>query len=362
MGVAGSRHRVPVFHRLVVRDVRAETDAAVIVTFAVPPDMRDEYQWLPGQHVTLRMPGVEPDVRRSYSICSRPGDDLRVGIKRVDGGRFSQWATTSLQPLDEIDVMTPSGSFVADCDSTAQRHVVAIAAGSGITPVRSIVEAVLDGEPQSRVTLVFVNRSAADAMFLDELAEMKDRFIGRFALWHLFTREGRDVDVLSGRIDAQRIEEMIACQVLPVDADAFYLCGPIGFVDQVRHALSARGVPSARTHVELFAPSTSSPPIRIERVDDADAASIATIVLDGRATTVAIMRGEAVLDAALRARGETPYSCRSGACSTCRALLREGQVQMSATSGLADDDLAAGYVLTCQAVPVSDRIVVDFDA
>jgi ring-1,2-phenylacetyl-CoA epoxidase subunit PaaE len=362
VNAATSRHRVPVFHRLVVHDVRADTDNALVVTFTVPGHLQADYDWLPGQHVTLRMPGGQTDVRRSYSICSKPGDPLRVGIKRIDGGLFSTWATTSLRSLDEVDVMTPSGGFVIECDETASRHIVAVAAGSGITPLRSIIETILEREPLSRVTLLFANRSAADAMFLDELAELKDRFMCRFALWHVFTREGRDIDLLSGRITRDRVNDLVARQVLPADADAFYLCGPAGFVEQVRAALVAHGVPSRRTHVELFTPSTSSPSVTTERVHDADVAAEATIVLDGRSTTVAVASGEAVLDAALRVRSEAPYSCRSGACSTCRALLRAGSVDMTATFGLEDDELAAGYVLTCQAIPTSRQIVVDYDA
>jgi ring-1,2-phenylacetyl-CoA epoxidase subunit PaaE len=362
MNAATFHHRVPVFHRLAVRDVRADTDNALVVTFTVPAELQADYAWLPGQHVTLRMPGVDVDVRRSYSICSKPGDPLRVGIKRIDGGLFSTWAATSLRSLDEIDVMTPSGGFVIECDETATRHIVAVAAGAGITPLRSIVETILEREPLSRVTLLYANRSALDAMFLDELAELKDRFIQRFALWHVFTREGRDVDLLSGRVDATRVGELIARQVLPIDADAYYLCGPIGFVEQVRSALLDRGVPNRRTHVELFTSSTSSPLVTTARVDVDDLASTATIVLDGRSTTVAVSAGEAVLDAALRVRSEAPYSCRSGACSTCRALLRDGTVDMATTSGLEEDELAAGYVLTCQAMPTSATIVIDYDA
>jgi ring-1,2-phenylacetyl-CoA epoxidase subunit PaaE len=352
-----------VFHRLAVRDVRADTADSLVVTFGVPPELEADYRWMPGQHVTLRMPDVQPDVRRSYSICSKPGDPLRVGIKRLHGGRFSTWAMSTLRPGAVLDVMTPSGSFTVDCEPTVARHVVAIAAGSGITPLRSIIEAVLDGEPRSRVTLLFVNRSAADAMFLDELADMKDRFLQRFAVWHVFTREGRDIDLLSGRIDTERADELISGGILAHDADAFYLCGPIGFVESVRVALLRRGVPASRTHVELFTSSTALPAPRPTRAaHQVDVACVATVILDGRSTTVPLAPGEPVLDAALRVRSEVPYSCRSGACSTCRALLRDGHVDMAATFGLEDDELTDGYILTCQAVPTSDRVVVDYDA
>ena len=363
MSPVTAKHRAPVFHRLAVREVRTDTDDALVVTFAVPPELQDDYRWLPGQHVTLRMPDVQPDVRRSYSICSKPGDPLRVGIKRLDGGRFSTWAMSSLRVDDVVDVMTPSGSFTIHCDATAARHIVAIAAGSGITPIRSIVEAVLDREALSRVTLLFVNRSAADAMFLDELADLKDRYLQRFAVWHVFTREGRDTDLLSGHVDTEHADDLIDRGILASDADAFYLCGPVGFVENVRLALLRRGVPTQRTHVELFTSSTAPPPTRPARVaDHADVACVATVILDGRSTTVPLAPGEPVLDAALRVRSEVPYSCRSGACSTCRALLREGDVDMAATFGLEDDELADGYVLTCQAVPSSPRVVVDYDA
>jgi ring-1,2-phenylacetyl-CoA epoxidase subunit PaaE len=355
---------VPLFHRLTIESLVRDTEDSLVVTFAVPDDLRSDYQWLPGQHVTLRMPGVEPEVRRTYSICAAPGSPMRVGIKRLDGGLFSSWAATTMSVGDEMDVMTPSGSFTIDCDVSAARHVVAIAAGSGITPVRAIVEAVLTVERQSRVTLVFVNRAAFDAMFLHELAELKDRFIRRFALWHVLTREGRDLDLLSGHVDAGRAEELVARRVIPIDADAYYLCGPEGFIDEVRSVLEAHQVHAGRTRVELFTPpsSTTAPRARSEPSAEDSVASTATIVLEGRATTVYVTTGESVLDAALRVRGEVPYSCRSGVCSTCRALLRDGTVEMATSAGLEDAELAAGYVLTCQAIPTSDRVVIDFDS
>ena len=215
-------------------------------------------------------------------------------------------------------------------------------------------KSVLTAEPQSRVTLVFVNRAAFDAMFLHELAELKDRFIRRFALWHVFTREARDLDLLSGHIDASRAEELVARRVIPTDADDYYLCGPEGFVDEVRSALEAHQVPAGRTHVELFTSpsSTSAPRARSKPSNEHSVASIATIVLEGRATTVAVTDGEALLDAAMRVRGEVPYSCRSGVCSTCRALLRDGTVEMATSAGLGTPSLPRG---TCSHARPSRR-------
>lgn len=362
MAAVSTRHRLPVFHQLTVESVQADTDHSRIVTFRVPAELDDDYRWLPGQHVTLRRADADADVRRSYSICSWPDGALRVGIKRVEGGLFSEWALSSLRAGDVLDVMTPSGSFTINCDPTAQRHIVAIAAGSGITPLRAIVEAVLEGEPLSHVTLLCVNRSALDAMFLDELAGLKNRFLQRFALWHVLTREGSDIDLLSGHVDATRADALIEKRIVETDADAYYLCGPAGFVDIVRAALTLRGVPTNRTHVELFTPSTALSGPRPPRAEGAEVTSIATVVLHGRSTTVAVVAGQAVLDATLQVRAEAPYSCRSGACSTCRALLREGTVEMAVNFGLEDDELAAGYVLTCQAMPTSERVVVDYDA
>jgi ring-1,2-phenylacetyl-CoA epoxidase subunit PaaE len=356
-------HRVPSFHRLTVAEVRTETDDAVVVTFAVPDELASDYVWAAGQHVTLRLPHADTEVRRTYSICSRPGAPLRVGIKRLPGGVFSSWATTALVPGSSLDVMTPAGSFTAECDPARARHVVAVAAGSGITPVRAIVEEVLEHEPRSRVTLVFVNRAAADAMFLDELADLKDRHLERFALSHVFTREGRDVDVLSGRVDEARLDELVARGVLPADADDLYLCGPGPFVDQVRAAVARHGA-TPRVHVELFQPAGAPPHVRptADAAGESSPVAEVTVVLQGRTTTAGVVTGEPVLDAVLRSRPEAPYSCRSGACSTCRALLREGEVDMAVAYGLEADEVAAGYVLTCQAVPRSERLTVDFDA
>ncbi|MBI5088872.1 MAG: phenylacetic acid degradation protein [Actinobacteria bacterium] len=252
MTTTGSTRRAPTFHRLTVAEVRPDTDDAVVVTFAVPPELTDEYRWVAGQHVTLRLPDDQRDVRRSYSICSTPGGPLRVGIKRVADGAFSGWATSELRAGTELDVMTPSGSFTTECDPGQARHVVAVAAGSGITPIRAIVESVLEGEPRSRVTLVFVNRSAADAMFLDELAGLKDRYLHRFVLSHVFTREAPAVDLLSGRLEGARLATLIDRRVLPLYADATVLCGPAALVDQLRTTLIERGMPASRLHVELF--------------------------------------------------------------------------------------------------------------
>ncbi|MGD9999680.1 MAG: 2Fe-2S iron-sulfur cluster-binding protein [Ilumatobacteraceae bacterium] len=361
MSTTAGKHRVPTFHRLTVADVRPDTDESVVVTFIVPIELADDYRWVAGQHVTLRRPGDDRDTRRSYSICSAPGGPLRVGIKRLAGGEFSGWATTSLRAGVEIDVMTPAGGFTTECHPARQRHVVAVAAGSGITPIRSIVEDVLEHEPLSRVTLVFVNRSAAQAMFLDELAALKDRHLDRFVLSHVFTQEPRDADLLSGRLEGQRVMTLIDRRVLPLDADDVYLCGPAPLVDQLRSALLERGLQPSTIHVELFTPAGAP---RITRPPAASnlGGAHATITLHGRSTTVPMTPGETVLEATLRTRPEAPYSCRSGACSTCRALLTEGTVEMAASSGLDDGARATGYVLTCQAVATSDRLSLDFDA
>jgi ring-1,2-phenylacetyl-CoA epoxidase subunit PaaE len=359
-GIA-SRHRVPTFHRLMVADVRRDTDESVVVTFDVPAALADEYSWSAGQHVTLRRPDDEHGLRRTYSICSAPGGALRVGIKRLAGGAFSGWATTALHAGMEIDVMTPAGNFTTDCEPAQARHVLAVAAGSGITPIRAIVEDVLDSEPMSRVTLLYVNRSAADAMFLDELAALKDRFLRRFALSHVFTREARDVDLLSGRIEGERAAMLIERRVLPDDADAVYLCGPATFSEHVRSSLIASGVGASAIHTEQFAPA-GVPRVTGPASRQVEVGARATITLHGRTTSVVVAPDETVLDATLRARPEAPYSCHSGACSTCRALLRDGTVAMPATSGLDEAARVAGYVLTCQAVATSDHLSLDFDA
>jgi ring-1,2-phenylacetyl-CoA epoxidase subunit PaaE len=360
------QRRRPVFHELRVAAVDRLTDDAVAVTFEVPDELREAFAFQAGQHLTVRRLVDGVDVRRSYSICSTPAElvrtgRLRIGVKQVSGGAFSTYAQ-SLDEGDAVDVLPPLGHFTTAFDPARQRHYAALAAGSGITPVLSLVATALATEPESRFTLVYGNRYARSVMFAEELADLKDRYPTRLHVVHVLSREPQDAELLSGRIDADRLERLLNSLVPADSVDEWFLCGPYGMVIDAKAVLGGRGVPDNRIHTELFhvedAPVERRAPEAAADQKDAEV----TILLDGRASTFAMRRDERVLDAALRVRGELPYACKGGVCSTCRAKLVEGEVTMARNFALEPDELAAGYVLTCQSSPVTDHLKVDYDA
>lgn len=361
MTTESTTRRHSVFHRLTVNDVQRLTDDAVAVTFAVPDELRDAYTFAPGQHVNVAMPDGDDDTRRSYSICSSPADGrLRVAVKRIPGGTFSAYAVDELAPGTELDVMTPAGRFTPQLDPANAKHYVAIAAGSGITPIMSIVAAALETEPNSRVTLLYGNRTSRSAMFIDELADLKDRFPGRFHLIHVLSREAQEAELLSGRIDAERLGRFLDTLITPEGVDEWYLCGPYEMVAGARDVLIARAVDPSRIHSELFHVG-ELPPKQVEITPPAAGSEVA-ILLDGRKTTVALEEGESVLDAVLRVRNDAPFACRGGVCGTCRAKVLDGAVAMERNFALEDDEVTSGYVLTCQAHPTTEQVSLDYDA
>jgi ring-1,2-phenylacetyl-CoA epoxidase subunit PaaE len=330
-------------HPLRVSAIDELTEDAVAITFEVPPELRDDYAFVHGQHVSVR--GAD-DVRRSFSICTPPSSGvLRIGVKRLPGGAFSDGIVGSLQVGDSLEVMTPAGRFTTDLDPSAARRYVAVAAGSGITPLLSIMAAVLEGEPGSRVTLVYANRTSRSVMFLDEVHDLKDRFPERFQILHVLSREQQDVELLSGRLDADRFRAIVEAFGLS-GADDWFLCGPHEMVVDLRQALTDLG--QTRVHTELFHadPAPRAPVAAL--ADGADGAAQVTIRLDGRASDFPLRPdGPPVLEAALDVRGDLPFACRGGVCGTCRAKLEE---------------VERGYVLTCQSHPTAARVVLDYDA
>jgi ring-1,2-phenylacetyl-CoA epoxidase subunit PaaE len=350
------------FHELRVTEVAPLTDDSVTVTFDVPPELESTFDYIPGQHVTVRtlLDGV--DVRRSYSICAPAGSGkLRVGIKKLPGGAFSTHATEQLKAGDVLEVMAPVGEFTIDIDPTKPRKAVAIAAGSGITPVLSLISTSLEREPRSSWTLLYGNRTANSVMFLDELEALKDRYHPRFQLLHILSREGSDVPLLSGRIDAHKIRTIHEHLLGTKEVDGWYLCGPYDMVMTARDTLDELGVPDDRIHDELFFagpvdPSTlpPEPPVGEGSVD-------LTVILDGRAVDTRMTPETSILDAALRVRSELPFSCKGGMCATCKGRIEEGEVRMDKNYALVDSEVEAGFVLTCQAHPTTDKVVVRYD-
>lgn len=349
------------FHPLRVASVDPLTDDAVAVTFEVPSHLTDEFQYLPGQHVTVRAEIDGVDVRRSYSICANANrGDLRVGIKRLEGGAFSTWATSKLAPGDLLEVMPPVGEFTIQPDPSARRHYAAVVAGSGITPVLSLVSTTLETEPGSRWTLIYGNRGANSIMFLDEVEGLKDRYPDRLHLIHVLSREQPELDLYAGRIDADKLERLFGTVIDFDSIDAWYLCGPFEMVTEVRKLIEGKGVGAERVHDELFFagpvdPSAVVPPETIEGSVEL------RVTLGGRSTETRMDPEMSVLDAAIRVRSELPFSCKGGMCATCKARVIEGEVEMDKNYALVDSEVEAGFVLTCQSHPLTDRLVVDYD-
>ena len=360
---AARRHGV--FHPLSVQSVERLTDDAVAITFAVPDELRDDYAFEAGQHLTVRTDIGGEEVRRNYSICAPASSGrLRVAVKRLDGGAFSAFATSGLQPGDSIDVMTPTGRFHVPLDPANAKHYCAFAAGSGITPVISIVASALEVEPASTFTLVYGNRSTSSIMFLDELADLKDRYPTRFQIINVLSREPQEVELFSGRLDEDKVRRLLATLIPVESVDEWFLCGPFVMVEQVRDTLMAEGVGRGHVHMELFHVEGEAPRETVAAgvAPRDEGTSSVTVVLDGRSSTFDVPHtGQRILDAALAVRPDAPYACKGGVCGTCRAKLLDGEVAMDRNYALEQDEIDAGFVLACQSRPVSDTVSLDFD-
>jgi ring-1,2-phenylacetyl-CoA epoxidase subunit PaaE len=363
-----SARRHSVFHPLRVASIERLTDDAVAITFDVPPELRDQFRFQAGQHVSIRSPVVGDDVRRNYSICAPATDGeqrLRIGVKRIPDGVFSGYVAEHLRPGDVLDIMTPTGTFSTVLHPGQRKRYGAIAAGSGITPVLSILSTALEVEPGSSAVLVYVNRTTLNIMFLEDLEDLKNRYPDRFQLIHVLDEEPLDVEILSGRLDADRLGRILDHLVLPDDVDEWFLCGPLPMTDVARKVLLAYGADDQHIHRELF--FVGPPPAAGSRTPAAQAAepetgAEVTVMLDGRSQTFVLPEdGTSILDATLRYRADAPFACKNGVCGTCRAKVTEGKVRMDANYALEPADVAAGYALACQSHPAADRVVLDFD-
>jgi ring-1,2-phenylacetyl-CoA epoxidase subunit PaaE len=352
------------FHPLPVARVERETRDAVAITFAVPPDLADAFRFQPDQHLTLRTRIGGEDVRRSYSICSAAHEGaLRIAVKRNPRGTFSCWANEQLKAGDVLDVLPPVGHFNVALDPSARRHYVAFAAGSGITPVLSIVKTALATEPHSEFTLIYGNRASSTVMFKEELAALKDLYVDRFNLVHVLSREAQDIELLHGRIDRDRADALLSRWVDLDAVDAVFVCGPDGMMQAVVDALAGRGYPSSKVKIERFATSIPKHEHRPAKLPEPghDQCSV-TVIIDGSTKSFSLDKSsESILEAGLAHGIELPYSCKAGVCSTCRAKLVQGEVDMDANYALEDYEVARGFVLTCQSYPVTDTVTVDYD-
>lgn len=347
------------FHALTVAAVERLTDDSAAVTFEVPEALRPTFDFEAGQSLTLRRTIEGQEHRRSYSICAPVGARPRVGVREIPDGLFSSWLVRDLAVGDTVEVQPPSGSFRADPTVTG-RHLC-IAAGSGITPMLSIATSVL-AEPGSQVTLLYGNRRTDTVMFAEELADLKNRYGPRLDLVHVLSREPRDVELFSGRLDADRLRRLLTALVPLHGLDHVWLCGPFGLIGDARAVLDELGVAREKVHFELF--YVDEPPPEVERLDPVVEGEVSqvTVVLDGRTTTSAMPRGQSILDSAAATRHDLPFACKGGVCGTCRAHVASGEVDMRRNYALDDDEVARGFVLTCQTHPVGDEVTIDFDA
>jgi ring-1,2-phenylacetyl-CoA epoxidase subunit PaaE len=347
------------FHELTVARVDRLCDDAAAVTFDVPGELADDYAFRPGQSLTLRRVVNGRDERRSYSICAPAGQPLRIGVREVAGGALSGWLVNEVRPGDRIEVQPPSGSFTADLTMPG-RHVL-LAAGSGITPVLSIAASAL-AEPASEATLLYGNRRAESVMFADEIADLKDSYPDRLQLVHVLSREPQEVELFSGRLDADRLRSMLPALCDVPGTDHWWLCGPYGMVTDAMQVLAELGVPAGRVHRELFYVEDVPPEQEHHEEKPLAGGCEVTIVLDGRRTATTIPADVPVLDGAQLARPDLPFACKGGVCGTCRARLVSGEVRMRRNFALEQAELDAGFVLTCQSMPVSEELTVDYDA
>lgn len=347
------------FHPLKVAGIARLCDDAVAVTFDVPTSLASDFDFKPGQSLTLRRSIDGRDERRSYSICAAAGTAPRVGVRLVPGGLFSSWLLNEVRPGDTIEVAPPSGSFTPDL--TSGGHHVLIAAGSGITPVLSIVSSLL-ATPDATVTVLYGNRRTDTVMFADELADLKDRAPSRLELIHVLSREPREAELFTGRLDVPKLRQLFDMLIPVSTVDHWWLCGPFEMVTGAQELLASLSVPRSRIHQELFYVDT--PPAPVEHLDPtvAGESSEVRVVLDGRSSAMTLPRSTSVLDGAQKFRPDLPFACKGGVCGTCRARVTEGKVDLRRNFALEQAEVDAGFVLTCQSYPVSETVTVDYDA
>jgi ring-1,2-phenylacetyl-CoA epoxidase subunit PaaE len=354
------------FHSLEVAEIVPETAEASSIRFHVPGELREAFRFRPGQHLTLKVEIGGEEVRRNYSLCVAPEEgELKVTVKRIAGGLFSNWANEVLKPGDRLDVMEPHGSFTWDFEPGRSNHYVAFAGGSGITPIMSLIRTAMIEEPDSRFTLLYGNRDSQSVIFLEALARLKNRYMERLEIHHFLAEESEDIDLFNGMLDLAKCEAVLDALVDPAEAEAFFICGPGPMMDAAEAALKARGVAPDRIHIERF--TADRPPealqAQLEAMSRQARGLDMLVTLDGRKRRVpfAAEAGN-ILDSARLAGLPAPFACKAGVCATCRARVVSGEVEMAARYGLTDEEVAAGYVLTCQSVPKGDGVEIDYDA
>ncbi len=358
---------MPKFNKLKIKEVRKETEDCVSIAFELPEELQPEYRFTQGQHLTLKKEIEGEELRRSYSICASPFDqELRIAVKRIPEGRFSTFANEELKVGDALEVMAPMGRFYTELDPENEKNYVAFAAGSGITPIMSIMRAVLQREPKSEFTLFYGNREVDSIIFREQIEGLKNEYMDRLSVHHILSREQTGSELFTGRIDEEKCRAFCRHLIGPEAVDEFFLCGPESMIHAIRDTLMDMGVSRRKIHFELFTAGLNGKAKKVAREEQrkptADVDARVEITLDGSTLEFPLSSGDSILDAAQKAGADLPFACKGGVCATCRAKLVEGTVDMDVNYALEPDELEAGYILTCQAHPQTDKVVVDFDS
>ncbi len=358
------------FYSLKIANIQAETDSAVCISFDIPKDLAETFKFKAGQFLTLQANIDGENVRRSYSICSGVNDSqLQVGIKRVKNGLFSNFANDQFKAGNSIEVMPPQGSFTPDLDENNAKHYMCLAVGSGITPILSIIKSILFTEPRSTVTLVYGNKRTSSMMFKEKLSFVKNSYLQRFKWVNIMSQEDQGSDILKGKIDNEKGHSLQTNKMINIlNTDEAFICGPEAMISEVSHGFRKEGLEKSQIHYELFANSSADSAAmlnkakqRVEEYGESKTSKV-TVIADGRAIDFDLATvGANILDAGMDNGMELPYSCKAGVCSTCKAKLVKGQVDMDISHGLEDHEIEAGFILTCQAHPISDEVIVSFD-
>lgn len=353
------------FHKLRVAEVKRETPDAVSVRLELPENLRERFAFKAGQHLTFRRTFNGEEVRRNYSVCVSPSEGvLKIGVKKITGGAFSSWVNDELKAGDELEVMAPHGSFCWSFDSSARREYVAFAGGSGITPILSLIKTALAMEPHSRFTLFYGNRTSMGVMFLEEIAGLKDRYIDRLSVYHFLEEEEEEIELFNGRLDRAKAETLLSSLVKPENIDTFFICGPGPMMDAVEEALLAKNVEKQRILIERFTtgPLSAAQAAAARALEEKAAGLKMSVTLNGRRMNITFDPAQhSILDNVRAAGLPAPFACKGGVCATCRAKVTAGEVSMKVNYGLSEQEIAEGFVLTCQATPLTEGVALTYD-
>ncbi|WP_347453669.1 1,2-phenylacetyl-CoA epoxidase subunit PaaE [Acinetobacter sp. ANC 7454] len=348
------------FIPLTIKSIQPQTEQAICIAFELSPEHAESFQYQPGQHLTIRHMTEQEELRRCYSICSDTDEDMSIAIKKIDQGQFSTWANENLKVGDVLEVMPPQGVFFQKAAKAGGKHYLGFAAGSGITPILSIVKAVLNRQQDATFTLVYGNRSWKQTMFSEQIMDLKDRFKERLQLINIFSRELNDSEIFNGRIDAEKLQQLFQAGLIPAETDHCFACGPEEMMNAVETVLPTLGIERNKIHTERFNTGTA-PKASAQQIESRTEEKV-NIILDGRELIIEVSKqDDSILDAALRAGADLPYACKGGVCATCKCKVLQGEVEMAINYSLEEEEIQKGYVLSCQARPTSANVRLSFD-